>query len=193
MIRKYNARKKIGVALLLLFLAVMMAGCAKKKAVFTRAELISALPVSELSSVECVRNGIAEIERGQENYHIRYEAKVKLGADFQKIDIQIDEKKKTVVFTAPEVSVLDIIIDPSSLSFIPSNSTQIEIDEILEACENDVAEEIEYDNTLFATAQDNFMSIVEGFLRPLISDSDYSFSWFIERIEIVREYKQWTE
>lgn len=192
MIRLYNARKKTGTVLMMLFLAIMMTGCSKK-IVLTRAELISALPVSELSSLECVRNGIAEIEKGQENYHIRYEAKVKLGADFQKIDIQIDEKKKTVIFTAPEVSVIDIIINPSSLSFIPSNSTRIEMDEILEACENDVAEEIEYDNTLFTTAQDNFMSIIEGFLRPLITDKDFSFSWYIERIEIVREYKQWTE
>ena len=82
MIRLYNARKKTGTVLMMLFLAIMMTGCSKK-IVLTRAELISALPVSELSSLECVRNGIAEIEKGQENYHIRYEAKVKLGLNIQ--------------------------------------------------------------------------------------------------------------
>ena len=154
---------------------------------------MSALPISELSTVECVRNGIAEIEKGKAELHIRYEAKIKLGADFQKLDIQIDDEEKTVQFVVPEVSVLDIIIDPASLSFIPSNPTDIEVDEILTTCKEDAARELEEDYTLKEIGQNNFMSIIEGFLRPLVKESEYTASWMIERIQIVRENRKWQD
>lgn len=186
--RKVTCRKIL--FLLMIILSTLILTACEKKTTYSKAELVAFLPSSNLSSLESVYNGIADISKGKNEYHIRYEAKVKLGADFSDLDIRIDDDNKTMEIIAPEVSIVDIIVDPSSFSFIPSNP-QLEINEILDACLIDVQEAVEKDYRLLEQAQRNFVSFIEGLLRPLIKETEYSVSWRLRKIKVVEEVIQW--
>lgn len=176
---------------LLFIIPLLLCSCSKKKTTYTQSELINALPSSDLSSLECVYNGIADIVKNGQTYHIKYEAKIKLGASFKDLDIRIDDKKNTIDITAPEVQITDISVSPN-LSFIPSNP-QIDNNEILNACYNDAREAAQTDYKLKELAQDNFISVIEGLLKPLIKDTKYKATWHLQRIKIVEEERKWAD
>lgn len=188
---KKGTYKKYLFFVMLVLLTLVLTACGKKTT-YSKAELIASLPSSNLSSLESVYNGIADIRKDGKEYHIRYQAKIKLGANFSDLDIRLDNGKKTLEIIAPEVSIVDIIVDPSSFDFIPSNP-KVEIDEIMNACENDVREATQKDYRLQEKAQDSFISVIEGLLRPLIKDTEYSASWLLKRIKVVDEVKQWAD
>lgn len=176
---------------MILILTLLLSSCGKKKTTYTKSELINALPTSELSSLECVYNGIADITKNGQVYHIRYEAKVRLGASFKDLDIKIDDKKNTLDITAPEVRINDISVSPN-LSFIPSNP-QLDENEILNACYNDAHEAAQTDYRLKELAQDNFISAIEGLLKPLVKDTKYKATWHLQRVQIVEEERKWAD
>ena len=188
---KKGTHKKYLFLVMLVLLTLVLTACGKKTT-YSKAELIASLPSSNLSSLESVYNGIADIRKDGKEYHIRYQAKIKLGANFSDLDIRLDNGKKTLEIIAPEVSIVDIIVDPSSLAFIPSNPP-VDINEILDACLNDVREAAQKDYRLQEKAQDSFISIIEGFLSPLIKETKYTASWLLKRIRVVDEVKKWAD
>ena len=125
---------------------------------FTTSTLMEAVNIAELSTAQFTYNGIAEVYKNENSNkikcRIRYEAKVKVGIEMNKIDFKIDSGKKTVKPILPNIQLTASIVDENKLSFIPDNS-KIDLKEVLLACENDVKKEIESSTELFDSAEDN--------------------------------------
>ena len=85
----------IAVILLIGVIAVYKATKEEKPEIITQSTLEKIINVSELSTYEAVYNGVAKVmnEKKPENvdYYVSYEAKVKAGIDFEKVDIAVDE------------------------------------------------------------------------------------------------------
>lgn len=81
--------------------------------------------VSDLSTFEAVYNGIAKVtdEDNPEkvNYYVSYDAKVKAGIDFEKVDITVNTDEKIITVMLPEIKITDVNVDITSLDYIFEN------------------------------------------------------------------------
>lgn len=149
--------------------------------IVTKANLMDAIDVSELATSEFIYNGIAEVYKDEKKedvkYHIRYDAKVKAGIDIKDVSFDIDDDEMIIYVTLPEVMIFtDPVIDPKSLSYIPSEK-DYDLPEVLKTCEADVLAEAEAATELKTSAEDNLKSIIEALLKPLAEAEGYQIMW----------------
>lgn len=187
---KKNLKKKIilfipiiaGLLLLILFLILRLSGCFSKgdSKMFTTSTLMEAVNIAELSTAQFTYNGIAEVYKNENSNkikcRIRYEAKVKVGIEMNKIDFKIDSDKKTVKPILPNIQLTASVVDENKLSFIPDDS-KIDLKEVLLACENDVKKEIESSTELFDSAEDNLKDTIEALIYPIVQPLEYKIIW----------------
>lgn len=149
--------------------------------IVTKANLMDAIDVSELATSEFIYNGIAEVYKDEKKedvkYYIRYDAKVKAGIDIKDVSFDIDDDEMIIYVTLPEVVIFtDPVIDPKSLSYIPSEK-DYDLSEVLKTCEADVLAEAEAATELKTSAEDNLKSIIEALLKPLAEAEGYQIMW----------------
>lgn len=183
-------KKGIYSIVLLFFCCLFICSCAKEP-VKTVSSLIDSIEISEMYGSEFVYNGVTQISKGKDTYNIRYNSIIKVGIDTSDLSIQVDEKDKRISVTIPEMRILDIQIDSSSLDYLPSKPN-LTIKEILKECESDARENAsaetfisdsvspnnETNSILYSIAEENICSAIEGIILPLIEDTDYTLDMY---------------
>ena len=137
---------------------------------------------SELFTYMATYNGIAQVmnkeNTEQINYYVSYEAKVKVGIDFEHITINIDETAKTIYITLPPIDNIEIDVDIASLDFIffndKANTTSVSQEAFTE-CKKDAQNEVEQQETIIELAIQNAENILSALTRPIFDQiyNDY--------------------
>lgn len=152
----------------------------KAAQVLTSAALTDAIDIDELSTAEFTYSGIAELYKDPEHEkvlcYIKYDAVVKSGITMSDVKFEIDNEKKTITATLPEIHVTAYLVDEKSFSFIPSNPN-IPLAELIRTCEADAREEALASSELLATAESSAKSIINGLLYPLLVSHQYTLLW----------------
>lgn len=159
----------------------------KEPEIITTANLQKLINVSELSTLEASYNGIAVVmnEKKPEkiDFYVSYESKIKVGIDFDKvqIDLKETEEKKTIIITLPEVKLQEPSVDIASLDYIflnkkANNATVSE--KAYKACIEDVTQECEKEEAIYTLARQNTENIVTALVKPFVeqTDEDYDIS-----------------
>ena len=135
-----------------------------------------------MSTFEAIYNGIASVanEEKPENidYYVSYEAKVKAGIDFEKVNLEVNEDEKRITVTLPEVKITDVNVDIASLDYIFMNkraNTETVSAQAYKKCIEDVTNESNSTTAIYEFAKQNARNIVEALIKPFIEqlDSEY--------------------
>lgn len=171
-----------GIVFLILVSVLKLNGVFEKKEpeIITNSTLMRTVDVSELSTAEFIYNGIAEIYEGDDadivKCRVRYKARVKAAINMDEITFDIDDEKKTVRPSLPEISLKASLDDQEGLSFIPENS-KIDLQEAMEACEKDVTAEAKENEELYQSAEENLQDVIEALTYPILNAKGYSLVW----------------
>lgn len=154
----------------------------------TEAEIISKstlekiIKVSDLSTYEAVYNGVAKVmnEQNPENvdYYVSYDARIKAGIDFEKVDVDVDHDQKMITVKLPEIEIQDVNVDIASLDYIFINNaanTATVSEEAYKKCKEDATEESKTKNAIYDLAEQNLQNIIEALISPFVEqlDSEY--------------------
>ena len=101
----------------------------KKPDIITVPAITKIINIEELSTFTTTYKGIVTVKKDKTlplignlldniKYHVAYEAKVNVGLNLSKAEIVIDESKKEVQITLPEIVINDIIVDFDSMDFM---------------------------------------------------------------------------
>lgn len=177
----------IGIAIMLavviiVLLAVSMSSKKSEPEISSKSTLEDIINVSDLSTFEAVYNGIAKVtdEDNPEkvNYYVSYDAKVKAGIDFEKVDITVNTDEKIITVMLPEIKITDVNVDITSLDYIFENekaNTETVSEEAYKKCIEDVTSESNSEDAIYELAEQNARNIVEALISPFVEqlDSEY--------------------
>lgn len=177
----------IGIAIMLavviiVLLAVSMSSKKSEPEIISISTLEDIINVSDLSTFEAVYNGIAKVtdEDNPEkvNYYVSYDAKVKAGIDFEKVDITVNTDEKIITVMLPEIKITDVNVDITSLDYIFENekaNTETVSEEAYKKCIEDVTSESNSEDAIYELAEQNARNIVEALISPFVEqlDSEY--------------------
>lgn len=179
------------VALILLLIVVLIValniGKENKKEIITSATLKEIIEISELSTFETVYNGVAQImnekKEDEVDYYVSYEATVKAGIDFSQIIIDVDNEKKEIVVTMPEIQMNDIDVDIASLDYIFVNekaNNETVTQKAYEACKADVNNECTQEDAIYELAKQNAKNVIEALIKPFVNQMDAEYVLVIQ-------------
>ena len=138
--------------------------------------------MSDLSTFQAVYNGIAEVmDKNDEEkiaYYVSYEAKVKAGVDFEKVEIDVDDEKKIIMVEVPDIKINDVDVDITSLDYIfidNSANTSTVSQEAYKRCIEDVNNESKNETAIYELAEENAHNIIEALISPFIKQLDNEY------------------
>lgn len=189
-IKKVFSKKKLNnliiFVLVLAIVAVLIFSLTSKKQtepeIISKSTLEKIIKVSDLSTFEAVYNGIAKVmneEKPEEvDYYVSYDAKVKAGIDFEKVEIKVDNEQKIVTIKLPKIKITDINVDIASLDYIFENdkaNTSTVSEEAYKKCIEDVTNESNNENAIYKLSEQNAKNIVEALVSPFIEQLDAEY------------------
>lgn len=161
----------------------------EKTTVVTSSRLEKVLQISELSTYKVTYNGVASVKNDDDEllYHVAYEAKISVGLDMEKIQVEVDESEeenKKIIVTLPKIEIMDVDVNPGSLDYIFEKKSA-DTDDVsmaaFPACRADVEEECKSNEVLFELARENAGNTIKALVKPLLEQyEEYS-------LEIVSE------
>ena len=162
-----------------LFVKEKMFNRESKTEIISKSTLEKVINVSDLSTFEAIYNGIAVVtnEEKPENidYYVSYEAKVKAGIDFEKVNLEVNEDEKIITVTLPEVKITDVNVDIASLDYIFMNkraNTETVSAQAYKKCIDDVTKESNSTTAIYELAKQNARNIVEALIKPFVEQLD---------------------
>ena len=162
-----------------LFVKEKMFNRESKPEIISKSTLEKVINVSDLSTFEAIYNGIAVVtnEEKPENidYYVSYEAKVKAGIDFEKVNLEVNEDEKIITVTLPEVKITDVNVDIASLDYIFMNkraNTETVSAQAYKKCIDDVTKESNSTTAIYELAKQNARNIVEALIKPFVEQLD---------------------
>lgn len=150
--------------------------------IITEANLKKIINVSDLSTLEAVYNGVAKVmnEKKPEkvDYYVSYDAKVKVGIDFEQVQINVDHDAKLITVILPEIKITDVDVDVSSLDYIFINdkaNTETVSGQAYKKCLEDVTNEIGAEDSIYDLAKENAVNIISALIQPFINQLDEEY------------------
>lgn len=174
----------VAMLLAVIIVSLVISRTSKKSGpeIISKSTLEDIINVSDLSTFEAVYNGIAKVtdEDNPEkiNYYVSYDAKVKAGIDFEKVDITVNTDEKIITVMLPKIKITDINVDITSLDYIFENektNTETVSEEAYKKCIEDVTNESNSEDAIYELAEQNARNIVEALVSPFVEqlDSEY--------------------
>jgi hypothetical protein len=116
----------------------------------------------------------------ESKYIFSYNGVIKAGVDFEKIEVNVDERMKTVAITIPEIKITSNDVDPDSLEiydekksiFTPLSVTDVNVS-IMELKQEAEANAVE--NGIFESARENAEMLIGKFLSVQYDPSEYEY------------------
>ena len=154
--------------------------------IISQSTLEKIINVSDLSTFEAVYNGIAKVANEEDpeeiDYYVSYDAKVKAGIDFEKVDIAVDNENKIITVTVPEIKITDVNVDIASLDYIFFNdkaNTATVSEEAYKKCIEDVTNESNNENAIYELADQNAHNIIKALINPFVEQLDAEYELHI--------------
>lgn len=138
---------------------------------------------------EAVYNGVAKVmnekKPDQVDYYVSYEAKVKAGFDIERVELDVDNDKKVISVTIPEIKITGTDVDIASLDYIFMNEKANEStvsEQAYKKCIEDVENESSSENAIYTLAGQNAIDVITALINPFIEqlDDDYELTVKIE-------------
>ena len=157
--------------------------------IITKSTLEKIVHISDLSTFESVYNGIAKVMNEKKpdkvDYYVSYEAKVKAGFDVERVELEVDDAKKVISVTIPEIKITGIDVDIASLDYIFMNDKANEStvsEQAYKKCIEDVENESSSENAIYTLAGQNAIDVITALINPFIEqlDDDYELTVKIE-------------
>lgn len=155
--------------------------------IISQSTLEKIINVSDLSTFEAVYNGIAKVANEEDpeeiDYYVSYDAKVKAGIDFEKVDIAVDNENKIITVTVPEIKITDVNVDIASLDYIFFNdkaNTATVSEEAYKKCIEDVKNESNNENAIYELADQNAHNIIKALINPFVEQLDAEYKLTID-------------
>ena len=157
--------------------------------IITKSTLEKIVNISDLSTFEAVYNGIAKVMNEKKpdkvDYYVSYEAKVKAGFDVERVELEVDDAKKVISVTIPEIKITGIDVDIASLDYIFMNDKANEStvsEQAYKKCIEDVENESSSENAICTLAGKNAKDVITALINPFIEqlDDDYELTVKIE-------------
>lgn len=157
--------------------------------IITKSTLEKIVHISDLSTFEAVYNGIAKVMNEKKpdkvDYYVSYEAKVKAGFDVERVELEVDDAKKVISVTIPEIKITGIDVDIASLDYIFMNDKANEStvsEQAYKKCIEDVENESSSENAICTLAGKNAKDVITALINPFIEqlDDDYELTVKIE-------------
>ena len=156
----------------------------------TKSSLERIQNISELSSVELIYNAVArkynEKDKTKVDYYVKYNGNVKVGIDFSKIDIEVNETTKLVTVTLPEIIYTNLSVDPGTLDYIFEKAQKEDANVSQEAiilCEKDLKNRVESETKLKETAKENISLFVQGFMEGYMNSLGNDYKLEVKWVE----------
>ena len=158
-----------------------------KTEVITESSLYEIINVSELSTYQCVYNGICTVmETEMENqvsYYCAYEARVNAGIEFDQVELGVDEEEKIILITLPVVEITDVNVDISTLDymFVNKSANKSTISErAYKACIVDAQKKSAEETKIYELAQQNAENTILALVKPFVEQLDNEFTITIQ-------------
>ena len=195
--KKEYKRRKMGkvvvfAVLILIILAAVTIGILRngkkeEPEIISLTALEKMVDVSDMSTFEAIYNGIAEVENAENpdqiDYYVSYEAKVKAGFDFEKLDMQVDHDRKVITVKIPEIKITDVNVDIGSLDYIFENkkaNTENVSEQAYKKCIEDVTKESAEEKEIYELARQNAKNTMEAIIQPFMEQLDEEYQLQIE-------------
>ena len=194
--KEHKRRKKRKIVVFAVLIVVILAAVAivvTRNAKKEEPEIISLtalekmVDVSDISTFEAIYNGIAEVENeadpDQIDYYVAYEAKVKAGFGFEKLDMQVDHDRKVITVKIPEIRITDVNVDIGSLDYIFENkkaNTETVSEKAYKKCIEDVTKESAEEKAIYELAKQNAKNTMEAIIQPFMEQLDEEYRLQIE-------------
>ena len=179
---KTNKKPKIILGIVILIVLIVLIIGFKPGGVFrssqnkvspvSKSSLEKVLETRQLTTLQYTYNAIAEVKKeffDTIKYHVAYEGTVQAGIDFEDIDIDINEEKKLITITLPEVSIQNVIVNAESMEYIFNDDkyeTETVASEAYSACVKDLQTRAEKEVQLLQMAKDNARDAVQALIEP---------------------------
>ena len=194
--KEHKRRKKGKIVVFAVLIVVILAAVAivvtrntkkEEPEIISLTALEKMVDVSDMSTFEAIYNGIAEVENEadptQIDYYVSYEAKVKAGFDFEKLDMQIDHDRKVITVKIPEIKITDVNVDIGSLDYIFENkkaNTETVSEQAYKECIEDVTKESAEEKAIYELAKQNAKNTMEAIIQPFMEQLDEEYQLQIE-------------
>ncbi len=168
-----------------------------KPEVISTSQLYEVLNVSDLSTYECIYNGVCTVYKDDKKkkvaYYCSYEATVRAGISFQDIKIELidkDDTTKIISVTIPDVIINEPNVKRESLDYIfvdnSYNKTGIG-DKAHPKCVEDAKKKSQAEAQIAHLARQNAENIVKGLIEPFVEDvntGDVTYILEIKKMEV---------
>lgn len=107
---------------------------------------------------------------------------MKAGFDFEKLMIDVDDEKKTIMVLIPEIKITDIVVDIASLDYIFMNekaNTGTVVEEAYKKCIEDVQNESNSGDAIYSLARENAKNVLKALIAPFIEQSGEDYELVI--------------
>lgn len=182
---KQNLLLLVVILLVVILLASILSNKQDRYTYNFSSALMKTLDVDELSTSELIYNGVLEVNHKDSDnvhYRIRYDSKIKVGIKMSDIKFDVNPDDKTIAVLLPDVEILEVIIDPDSIKFLPDHFRTDMKTAVIDA-KNDALMRSKETPALIKTAEENLKSIVTALTLPIIQDEGYQLVWQSEENE----------
>lgn len=188
---KKKLKRIIFIAVLILIIILLLSiirvqNKKPKPTIVSTSDLEKIIQRSDLSTFESIYNGVVSVENKKNpdspDYYVSYEATVKAGFNIENIKIESDENAKTITVTIPEIKIIDVNVDVSSLDYIFINNKADNLEASSDAykkCIEDAETESAKESAIVEFAGQNAKNIIEAFIEPFIDQSDEEYELII--------------
>ena len=178
----------VAAVLVIVFLPVFLNSNEKDEAqIITKANLERIINASDLSTLEAVYNGVAKVtdedDPDEVAYYVSYDAKVKAGIDFKKVEIDVDKKEKIITVTVPKTKINDINVDINSLDYIFIDDdaiTETVSEQAYKKCIEDVTKETKTEDAIYKLAEENTKNVIQALINPFVTQLDEEYQLVIK-------------
>lgn len=172
----------IAVVVLLIVAAVLLGPWIRtqfqKTTYLSNSELENIANTSRISTVRFVHNGIADIKnaKGKIKYHVYYESTATVSANLEDVKYTVDGESRIIIVSLPKLELDKPVIDEKSLEFMPENA-DYSIKTVLKECKADAKAELESNESVYDTAEENLKETIRALLLPVLHEMEYEIVW----------------
>lgn len=178
----------LGALLVILVLAIMFfknlfSPKESKIEIDVKSSLEDLIEISELNTLQYTYNAVAETYHENDPskvvYYTSYEGVVKAGIDTQEIDVKVDDQKKEILVSLPDVRINSVTVDLASMDHIFNDKAYDNKDVAARdtiATEKDLMKKVSEDENLLKYARENAINFIKGLTTPFIDSLDEKYT-----------------
>lgn len=147
--------------------------------------------LNELSTYQTSFSAVAEATNPKDMnevvYYICYEAIIKLGIDFTKINISNGEEPNQLIITLPPVVVTEKIINDGTYKYLfidKKYDNPSVLEKVETTCQYDLLLELDNMPDLYALAEENAKNIIRAIFLPFLTQGSTTYQLIFAESEV---------